>query len=338
MAGYASAPAPTPQVDVRRRTPLRPRLQGVSWHIAGNPELGRYSSDTQQVVDFAIWQSMDGAWQLWSCIRNTKAPGATRLSMRWEGSHLEQPDWRPVGIAQVTESAQGEWEGSLQAPHVVRVGSSWSMFYGSGGADLPRKPAGTESASLVGWIVLAGRGVFGEEPGNGPRERDPMVLRAHRRWYIYYTGNPTDQGVVYARTSSDLIHWTVPVVVAFGGRAGVDQSSAECPQVVFRHERFYLFRTQRYGRDAQTMVYQSADPMMFGINQDERYYMCTLPVAAPEIMKYRGQDFIGLTGALLARHQARPTRLDYRLGLALESSIDARWQDAMAAMFVVPCR
>jgi hypothetical protein len=291
MAASASAPAPTQQIDVRRRAPLRPRLQRVSWHIAGNPELGRYSSDTQQVVDFAIWQSMDGAWQLWSCIRNTKAPGATRLFYRWEGSHLERPDWRPVGIVQVTDSAQGEWEGSLQAPHVVRAGSSWWMFYGSGGRIFLQ--TSRDGKRFTRWKDRAGRSwVFGEEPGDGPRERDPMVLRAYRRWYIYYTGNPNNQGVVYARTSSDLIHWTEPVVVAFGGRAGVDQSSAECPQVVFRHERFYLFRTQRYGRDAQTMVYQSADPMMFGINQDERFYVCTLPVAAPEIVKYRGQDFI----------------------------------------------
>jgi hypothetical protein len=32
--------------------------------------------------------------------------------------------------------------------------------------------------------------------------------------------------------------------------------------------------------------------MMFGINQDERYFVCTLPVAAPEIIRHEGQYYV----------------------------------------------
>jgi hypothetical protein len=32
--------------------------------------------------------------------------------------------------------------------------------------------------------------------------------------------------------------------------------------------------------------------MMFGINQDERYFVCTLPVAAPEIIYYKNRHYI----------------------------------------------
>jgi hypothetical protein len=49
---------------------LIPRIDGDWWQIAGDPDLGEYTSEKQQPVDFAIWQAADGTWQLWSCIRN----------------------------------------------------------------------------------------------------------------------------------------------------------------------------------------------------------------------------------------------------------------------------
>ena len=39
-------------------------------------------------MDFAVWQAKDGTWQLWSCIRQTKCGGKTRLFYRWEGKAL----------------------------------------------------------------------------------------------------------------------------------------------------------------------------------------------------------------------------------------------------------
>ena len=80
---------------------------------------------------------------------------------------------------------------------------------------------------------------------------------------------------------------------------------------------FYLFRTQSYGNPekgdarqrgpAQTSVYHSTDPAMFGINQDGRYFLGTLPVAAPEIVLDEGQYYIAalnegaLNGIRIAR-------------------------------------
>ena len=48
-------------------------------------------------MDFAIWQAEDGTWQLWSCIRQTKCGGKTRLFYRWEGKALTDADWTPRG-------------------------------------------------------------------------------------------------------------------------------------------------------------------------------------------------------------------------------------------------
>jgi hypothetical protein len=114
-------------------------------------------------------------------------------------------------------------------------------------------------------------------------------------------------GSVYVRTSPDLMHWSPSKRVALGGAAGTRGASAECPFIYF-HEAsgyYYLFRTQRYGENAQTRVYRSKDPTDFGIN-DDRYLVETLPVAAPELIEVDGQVYIAallpnLKGIRLAR-------------------------------------
>jgi hypothetical protein len=75
--------------------------------------------------------------------------------------------------------------------------------------------------------------------------------------------------------------------------------SAECPQVVARNGAYHLFRTQRYGAEAQTTVYRSTDPLMFGINQDDKYRVTRLPIAAPEILQVGGREYIAYLGASL---------------------------------------
>lgn len=82
-------------------------------------------------------------------------------------------------------------------------------------------------------------------------------------------------------------------MVASGGRAGLGSWSAECPFVVeLQPGQFYLFRSQPYGSNTQTSVYDSTDPLNFGVDEDAAHFVCTLPVAAPEILTGRGQTCI----------------------------------------------
>ena len=79
--------------------------------------------------------------------------------------------------------------------------------------------------------------------------------------------------------------------------------------------QFYLFRTQRYGREAITRVYYSTDPMDFGINRDEGHLIASLPVAAPEVFQEDHQWFIGallpsLKGIQMARLEWARTPLN----------------------------
>ena len=48
-----------PLTGQERKTPV-PVIQGDGWQIAGNPDLGEYTSDRRQPVDFGIWQAKVG--------------------------------------------------------------------------------------------------------------------------------------------------------------------------------------------------------------------------------------------------------------------------------------
>jgi hypothetical protein len=284
---------------------LVPEIGSDWWVVAGDPDLGPLTDPKQQPVDFAIWQAADGTWQLWSCIRNTRCGGNSRLFYRWEGEKLTDPGWKPVGIAMQADAAYGETPGGLQAPYVLRVGDVFCMFYG----DWEHICLATSADGKTFTRRLNPHGAAGMfTEGPGANTRDPMVLRIGDLYYCYYTAFPNQQGAVYCRTSADLRDWSDSRVVAFGGSAGKTPCSAECPFVV-HHEQagcFYLFRTQRYGIDAQTSVYRSEDPLCFGIDEDEKYLMGRLPVAAPEIVWHAGRHYIAallpeLKGIRIAR-------------------------------------
>ncbi len=296
---------------------LVPQIDGPWWTVASDPDLGELSDPGQQPVDFAMWQAADGSWQLWSCIRNTKCGGKTRLFYRWEGKELTDENWKCMGIAMQADPKYGETPGGLQAPHVVRVGDVYHMFYGDWvNICLATSRDGKRFTRQLRERGLAG--MFCE--GGDANTRDPMVIRIADRWHCYYTAYPGQKGAVYSRTSRDLRNWSESKIVAFGGRAGTNPYSAECPHVIHHAGYYYLFRTQRYGAAAQTSIYRSKDPMDFGI-EDDQYFLCTLPVAAPEIILHKGQCYIAsllpsLKGVRIARlkwvPQQRPAKTNQR--------------------------
>jgi hypothetical protein len=269
--------------------PKQPRLSGDWWQIAGDPDLGELTNDKQQPVDFAIWQAADGTWQLWSCIRSTKEAGRTRLFYRWESRNLAEQNWNAAGIAMRAETKFGEKTGGLQAPFVFREQGRFVMFYGAWeqicSATSNNGKHFQRETNSEGKVTL-----FGEESGN---TRDPMVIRVGDVWHCYYTAHPQNKGADYCRTSPDLRKWSDSRIVAQGGQAGNGPYSAECPFVVeLEPGQFYLFRTQQYGRNAQTSVYFSRDPFDFGVNNDAGHFVCTLPVAAPELIHEKNDWYI----------------------------------------------
>jgi hypothetical protein len=286
---------------------LVPQIVGDWWQVAGSPDLGKYTTEKQQPVDFAVWQAADGTWQLWSCIRATSYPGATRLFYRWEGDRLTDSNWKPMGIAMTSDTELGEMEGYLQAPYVMRYHGEFLMFYGDGNQIALAKSK--DGKVFERRLMPDGKvGMFTDGVGT----RDPDVLRIRGVFHLYYSANPgtaltgsdlhtpvdrksleASPNADYLRTSKDLVHWSAAKRVAFGGAAGTGPWSAECPFVYFHKASgyYYLFRTQHYGENAQTSVYRSRDPTNFGIN-DDRYLVETLPIAATEIIESGGQVYV----------------------------------------------
>jgi len=267
---------------------LVPTIDGAFWTIAGEPDLGALTTPGQQPVDFGIWQATDGTWQLWSCIRGTAEPGNTRLFYRWEGQHVTDPSWAPMGIAMHADTTLGETAGGLQAPYVFQIGSTYHMVYGDW--DHIDHQTSTDGKAFTRLLMADGTAqMFSEGPNTNTR--DPMVLPIGDTYHAYYTANPGGMGADYVRTSKDLTTWSASTQVAFGGQAGTGGSSAECPFVVSLQGAYYLFRTQRYGMGAETRVYRSLDPSDFGVN-DDSHLVEVLPVAAPEIFEYQGQWYL----------------------------------------------
>jgi hypothetical protein len=285
---------------------LRPVFSGDWWRVASNPDLGEWTSDKQEPVDFGIWQAADGTWQLWSCIRKTKFPGRTRIFYSWEGSNLLESNWEPKGITFTGDGTIGETIGGMQAPYVIKVDDQYRMYYGDfrhiclalsqDGKTFEKKLLAHEMS-----------GLFGEGPT--AMARDPMLLKVGSQWYCYYSAQPDGVPGIRVRTTTDLVHFSEPKLVMTGGQAGKDWWNFECPQVIHHKGLFYLFHTQHYetGRQ-QTSVYRSADPAYFGINDDSNF-VCHLPVAAPEII-YAGDDMYlaALTNEL---DGIRITKLDW---------------------------
>jgi hypothetical protein len=281
----AEIPAPPGKVDGDFDIPV---LEGEPWQLVGKPDLGEYNSPKQEPVDFAVWQAADGTWQLWSCIRHTKTGGEHRLFHGWEGTRIEQPNWKPTGIQMQADVSLGETEGGLQAPHVVFHDGKFHMLYGDWNRICRAESIDGKKFTKV--VQPDGKtGMYAD----GDFTRDAMALKIKDLWYVYTTSDPNGQCAIRCRTSPDLQNWgRYSITVASGGRASAKRRTAECPQVVKHKDLYYLFRTESYRGTPMTHVYVSSDPLHFGNNRDEWYYATTLNLAAPEYVLHEGNEYL----------------------------------------------
>jgi predicted GH43/DUF377 family glycosyl hydrolase len=159
---------------------------------------------------------------------------------------------------------EGFGECHVWAPHVVREGGLYHMFYCAGDEDHTRyKIHLATSEDLWTWQ---------RHPKNpmwidGFDARDPMVIRSGDEWILYYTATSQPQGgnhVVAAVTSDDLVHWSNKRVVFTHPAEGTFGGPTESPFVVERQGSFYLFvcTNRPYAHSA---VYASESPFCFSI-------------------------------------------------------------------------
>jgi len=291
---------------------LRPVLDGPSWLIGDNPDLGELNDEGQECVDHHIFQSADGAWHLWGCIRGT---AVGRLFYHWEAESLTDEHWRQTGqIIRADRDAgeclaEGDGKEWLQSPFVVQEGGTWYMFYGGHGTGEdergnPLAPGDERTACQICLMTSPdgrnwtrhrdeeGRSRLFVGPG---ATRDPCLLKIDGLWHLYYAGymdgDRTKAGY-FLRTSEDLLHWSDWETVHLALEFGAGPWDTECPHVVERGGYYYLFRTRNYAT-ADSMVFRSEDPRDFGIGSAAHKFVCRIAVAAPEvIVDGEGNEFI----------------------------------------------
>jgi hypothetical protein len=300
------------------REMLRPELDGEYWMIGPNPDLGALQGatpdptapwgTTQECVDHHVFQSDDGAWHLWACIRYT---AIGRLFYHWEAEQLTDENWRQTGEIMRADRSYGESltdgfmdheEEYMQSPFVIRHDGTFYLFYGTRKSRMDRhgNPVANSDPRMEGQICLMtssdGRTWNRAKNSRGQSRiflgpgatRDPCVLRLGDLWLMYYAGYHEQDNFrpgFYCRVSSDLQRWSEPTTVHFdiSGRYGSGQFTCECPHVVERGGYYYLFRTQFYP-DGVTHVFRSDNPFDFGVGDAADKYVGPIYAAAPEVI------------------------------------------------------
>jgi hypothetical protein len=314
-----------------KRRRLRPVLKSDWWLIGPPPDdldrllAGQNSEEPSGLgadqttakkehnapVDHHIFQSSDGVWHLWACIRATKVG---RILYHWTADDIRESPWNSTGEFFRRDESYGEsvngWgnEEWLQSPYFVQAGGLWYMFYGGhgtgGGVDdgndygddrtMPGQICLMTSVDGCNWVRHAnteGKSRVFAGPGE---VRDPCLLNVDGTWYCYYAGYDNGDRLnhgFYCRTSENLIDWSDYTVVHSDRNIAESRWSTECPHVVYRDGYYYLFRTENY-YEARTHVFRSEDPLDFGIGDASGKKVGMLPVAAPEIYRIDGSEYV----------------------------------------------
>ncbi|REE96727.1 hypothetical protein [Thermomonospora umbrina] len=183
-----------------------------------------------------------------------------------EFAHATAPSlrgpWTKQPPALTVDPAYGE--SHLWAPHVVRDGSTYYMFYAGGQTlgDPSRSQINVAtSTDLFHWKRRPAGPLFRD----GYEARDPMVTRVGSQWVMYYTATATAAGgrsVVGYRTSSDLITWSARQI-AYTAPVG---DWTESPYVLQRDGTWHLFlggsSVENY---VGTDVFAGSDPFRFQV-------------------------------------------------------------------------
>ena len=274
----------------------KPVIDSEFWQVAGVPDLGeKYNTDERQPVDFGIWQAADGTWQIWSCIRFCNCGERRRLLYGWEAQNITDSDWKPLGIRMEADVTLGETSGGLQAPFVTKKEGLYYMLYGDWNRICIATSEDGKNFERFMYDKEKGHVLF---QGPYTNTRDCCVIQVDGLYYCYYTGhvkNQWPQSAVFLRTSKDLLNWSQPTAVNYGGIAATKADwfggDSECPYVVPFKGQYILFRNQIYVSANLNHQYCSHNPVDFGCDNDN-YLTGSMEITAPEIVFYNNEYYM----------------------------------------------
>lgn len=232
------------------------------------------------VNDHCFIKGPEGKWHMFGII-GLDAPN------KWDEGHFNHA---------VADNLNGKWEKKpnaldrrtdlsetvLWAPHIIKQGDTYYMYYCGGDPDHRRYQINlATSKDLYEWTRYSGNPLFVD----GFDGRDPFLFRDefNSRWILYYTATSKPEGgqhIVAAKTSTDLVHWSMDRYVVFRDTAkGTWGGNTESPQVIQRGDWYYLF----IGPGASyktTKVYRSNDLFNWDLSDE----VATLDSHAAELV------------------------------------------------------
>lgn len=221
------------------------------------------SDEPWYINDHTLVQAADGRWHVFGIWHaEPAAPLDEVFFLHASAPSLDSADWtihEPVMHARREVGETHVW-----APHVIRHGGVYWMFYCGGTADHERYRIDVAtSTDLFTWTHRPEGPLFED----GFDARDPMVVRdrARDRWLMYYTRTERPDGghhEVAVRTSGDLLRWSQPSVAYRSAQAGTFGGPTESPFVIQRGTEWILFICESGIYDC-TLAYASTDPMRF---------------------------------------------------------------------------
>jgi len=269
----------------------------AGWRIAASPSGYEWDNgDTDEVVDFTIFQAADGTWQLIACVRKCTFPVAYetgknyrgRILFRWESDDLFASDWKEMGVFKTTDDLPPgvpvkNNKGMIQAPHVVKDNGLYYMIYNSKDAHMMVSTNGKDWADQADF---SGNYTFFKMAGG----RDIMLVDnrdVDGKWYAVHT--PQTKG--YDSRGYELVYHTAENLLGpWSGPAGMAKrdfwQDVESPFIVRRTGWYYLFlQDWVYAEQKLTDYFDAPLTDLHSFNRMPRRGI------APEIVSYQGKDY-----------------------------------------------
>ncbi|WP_199846496.1 glycosyl hydrolase family 32 [Streptomyces sp. CB01201] len=214
--------------------------------------------------DHTFVQDDQGLWHLFGITHAEPADDRDETTFAHATAPSPHGPWTKRPPVLTADPALGETH--LWAPHVIKDGSTYYMFYAGGGADPANSAISmATSTDLYTWTRHSGGPLFRD----GYEARDPMVARVGDQWVMYYTATADPGGgnhVVAYRTSTDLVHWSNRSIAFTDPTGGQGAGNTESPFVVFAEGTWHLFLGPRGGYTG-TDVFCGSDPLHFSVDQ-----------------------------------------------------------------------
>lgn len=266
-------------------SPRKADVRPLTLHV---PEVGAFEHvydplDDWYINDHCLVKGADG-WHMFGITQVKPAKPTSEVDFAHATTPtLAEKPWTKQSPALSVDTALGERH--LWAPHVIKRGDTFYMFYcaGSGESNYHYRIHLATSKDLWSWKRHPGNPLFQDFFD----ARDPMVLEDNGVYFLYYTAildRASNHHVVNVRTSRDLFNWSPARVALRHPAKGSFGGPTESPFVVKYGDHYYLFCGPD-GDYRRTVVYRSSNPYYWEYSKQ----IYSFPSHAAEVIEDAGQ-------------------------------------------------